>query len=361
MKRTAAAVLAVFSLAFATADAADPPYETGAGTDGDIQTAGPGCVDAGVFSDKLISGICWDCVFPIIVSRDEMTGMNTGRIPDGAAENQAQGICGCSDSSGNDAAGFRTSFWEPARLIELERMSGCSSVLGAVRFPFNRLNQGAEKRLSQSDAGVAGRSFRHYHYYSFPIMTMLNMWIPARCNPGGYMDLDVMYLSEIDPTWNNDEIAFFTHAEAALIASPLGVSSCTPDVFASNAGEPIQDLYWCAGAWGTLFPTSGNVVSREGILTTTSLQAARALYEMHYRGIEWRSMGDDALCGGVLSEYFPKTQWRFQLFHPIAETDDNHVMGESAINWGTNRIVPASGEDPVYVLWRWLDCCNTSS
>ena len=175
------------------------------------------------------------------------------------------------------------------------------------------------------------------------------------------MDLDLLYFSEVDPTWNNDEIAFFTHPEAALIASPLGPIACVPDVFGANIGQPIQQLYWCAGSWGVIYPTSGNVLSREGTMKTTSLMAARAIYALHRRGLEWRSMGDDAMCGGKLAPYFPKTQYRFQTFHPVAETEDNHVLGEMIYTWGLGRSIPAVGEDPVYLIWRWLDCCNTGS
>lgn len=326
-----------------------------------LDESGPGCYDAEVLGAKLLTAVCWDCVFPILNSNAVIIG-DKDRIPPGAADDKFLGACMCYDNLGVPKFGFRTSFWEPIRLVELERQSGCSSVLGGVRLPFNRLNQGRQQKLSTSDeVGNDGKTYRHYHYYTFPLMYMLDMWVPSRCNPGGYMDLDLLYFSEVDPTWNNDEIAFFTHPEAALIASPLGPIACVPDVFGANVGQPIQQLYWCAGSWGVIFPTSGNVLSREGTMKTTSLMAARAIYALHRRGLEWRSMGDDAMCGGKLAPYFPKTQYRFQVFHPVAETSDNHVVGEMVYTWGLGRTIPAVGEDPVYLIWRWLDCCNTGS
>lgn len=48
----------------------------------------------------------------------------------------------------------------------------------------------------------------HYHYYAFPLLIMLDLFIKQTCNADGYMDLDIMYMSELDPTWNNDELAF---------------------------------------------------------------------------------------------------------------------------------------------------------
>lgn len=322
------------------------------------EEGGPGCYDADVLSGKLISGVCWDCVYPVIISRAVIGGSD--RLPDGAADDTLLGTCMCYDNNGVPEFGVRTSLWEPVRLIELERMSGCMSVLNGVRFPFSKLNQGRQQKLSMSQgSGNSGGTYRHYHYYTFPLLYMTNMWVPENCNPGGYMDLDIMYFSEIDPTWNNDEIAFFTHPEAALIASPLGVISCIPDAFAANLGVPITELYWCAGSWGVIYPTSGNVLSREGIMLSTSLLATRAIYALHRRGLEWKSIGKDAMCGGSLAPYMPKNQYRMQVFHPVAETEDNHVIGEMLYTWGLGRTIPATGEDPVYILWRWLDCCNT--
>lgn len=326
-----------------------------------LDVSGPGCYDAEVIGPKIITGVCWECVFPILNSNAIIIG-DEDRVPPGAADGKFIGTCMCYDNLGVPKFGFRTSFWEPIRLVELERQAGCSSVLGGVHLPFNRLNQGKQQKLSTSEEnGNDGKTYRHYHYYTFPLMYMIDMWVPSRCNPGGYMDLDLLYFSEIDPTWNNDEIAFFTHPEAALIASPLGPIACVPDVFGSNIGMPIQELYWCAGSWGVIYPTSGNVLSREGTMKTTSLMAARAIYALHRRGLEWRSIGDDAMCGGKIAPFFPKTQYRFQVFHPVSETEDNHVLGEMVYTWGLGRTIPAVGEDPVYLIWRWLDCCNTGS
>ena len=353
-----AAAALTLSLSLATSPQA---LETGADIAGATQEGGPGCYDAEVIGAKIISGVCWDCMLLIIIGQLPIAG-SMDRIPPGAADNTVLGTCMCYDKLGVPKFGFRTSFWEPTRLVELVRQSGCSEVLGGIRFPFSRLTQGKQQALAdQPVTGTEGETYRHYHYYTFPLTYMMDMWVPSRCNPGGYMDLDIMYLSEIDPTWNNDEIAFFTHPEAALIASPLGAIACIPDVFASNVGKPLKELYWCAGSWGVIYPTSGNVVGKDGTLTATSIQSVRALYALHRRALEWRSIGDDALCGGKLAPYLPKNQYRFQVFHPVAETDDNHVMGEMIFTWGLGRTIPAVGEDPVYLIWRWLDCCNTAT
>ena len=314
-----------------------------------------GCINAKVMSGKLITDLCWDCVFPIRVAGVPISGsLNASRVPDGAAKNLA---CVCWDNKGVPRPGIPTAFWQPNRLVEFQRVSGCSSVLNGIRFPFNRLNQGTQNK-GQSKPAIDA-TYRHYHYYAFPVMIMLDMFVPGHCNPGAFHDLDVMYLSEVDPTWSSDELAFFTNPEAALLGTPFAVAACIPDAIAANIKEPMKELYWCAGSWGTIYPFSGHLLGRDGILKTTSAMSVRTLAALHRRGLEWGTIGRDAQCGGQIAVTLPKNQYRFSLFYPSPETTDNHALGESELLWGMARTIPSVGEDPVYVIWRWLDCCNT--
>jgi conjugal transfer pilus assembly protein TraU len=45
------------------------------------------------------------------------------------------------------------------------------------------------------------------------------------------------------------------------------------------------------------------------------------------------------------------------MFYPVAETDSNHAIGETTFKWGAGRTYPGPGEDHLYLLWRWQDCC----
>ena len=372
IKQTLGLLSAVFVYALSMSFPDAPAYATTM-ADKDTMIDGPyeasddnnGCINAEVFSMKMISGMCWDCILPIIVGAVPIGGSGTSGVPDGAAGTSWGGaMCMCYDNNGMPSIGIRTSLWEPYRMVEFQRRSGCSSVLGGVRFPFDKLNQGQDRSTftgQQSFDMHTSMSKKHYHYYSYPIMTMLDMWMPRNCNPGFYMDLDIMYMSEIDPTWNYDEIAFFTHPEAALIASPYGVLACLPDSFMSQIGKPVKELYWCAGSWGVIFPATGHTNYTPDLLQSTSLMAVRVLYALHRRAMEYRTMGRDAMCNGQLSAYLPKTQYRFSLFHPVAETSSNHGMGQHVLLWGIGRTIPMTGEDPVMIVWRWVDCCNTST
>ncbi|MCF0254316.1 MAG: TraU family protein, partial [Duodenibacillus sp.] len=36
-----------------------------------------------------------------------------------------------------------------------------------------------------------------------------------------------------------------------------------------------------------------------------------------------------------------------------------HAIGASSLHWGEGKLLPFAGDDPVYTVWRWTDCCNT--
>lgn len=316
------------------------------------QASTPGCSNAEVLGPKLITDICWSCLFPLKVAGFSLSG-GDGGAPSDAANSPA---CACDDNLGLPRPGIPMSLWEPARLVEFQRVPGCSSVLNGVRFPFDRTFQGTHG----AGTDMKGQEqFMHYHYYAFPLLMIMDLFFPAMCNPDGYMDLDVMYMSELDPTWANDELAFFTNPEAAAVSNPIAQAACVADAVASSAGRPLKNMFWCAGAWGGIYPLSGSVPADYGVLNGSSLMTAKLLAALHRRGLAWRTMGEDAMCRGKISPTLPKTQYKFTMLHPNPETDSSHVMGESILSWGMSRIIPGIAEDPIYTIWRWNDCCNT--
>lgn len=315
------------------------------------------CRGADVFSAKLITKLCWDCVLPIRVAGVSISGAGEDdRVPAEAAD---ASLCMCDDKLGVPHPGVLTQFWEPYRMVEWQRIPGCMAALDGARFPFRRTFLGGHGALAQEDA--EGNTFKHYHYYAFPVMEMLGLFVPADCNPDYYVDFDIVFLSEMDPTWNDDVLAYFAMPENALLGSDLAAAACIPDaVSASLAQKPLQPLFWCAGSWGLLYPASGNVTASDAV-SATALFSARMLNVMHRRGFVHRTVGEDAMCSGVVDPTLPKYMYRFSMFSPVAHTDDTFVLGESALRWGLGRLIPATGEDQIYVIWRWLDCCQTKS
>ena len=87
------------------------------------------------------------------------------------------------------------------------------------------------------------------------------------------------------------------------------------------------------------------------------LAAVRATAALHRRGLAFRTMGDDALCGGKIDPFIPKSQYRMTMFYPVADTKRSHAIGESTFRWGMAHTYPGPGDSHVYLKFRWTDCC----
>lgn len=307
------------------------------------------CPDAKLFSQKLITDVCWDCLFPIRIMGAPIGG---GDAPSKAS---SKALCVCFDNAGIPEPGMGIGYWEPARMIEIVREPGCSPSLGGMTLPgANRRMQGTP---GQDDDDVGDLGFYQYHYYAMPLLLMLDLFIPGGCFSDGTMDFDIMYLSELDPTWNNDQLAFFTNPEAAAVANLPAQSACVIDAAAAAVGQVTDQMWWCAGSWGSLYPLSGKATTT-GFANMTSLLSAKAIGALHRRGLAVRTMGEDAMCSErIIDPMLTKTQYKFNMFFPVAEAQKSHVLGETVWNWGHGRMIPAAGEDALYMIWRWNDCC----
>ena len=316
------------------------------------------CPDANLWGAKLITDICWSCLFPIRLMG--VVQLGAGNVPPDSTD---QAICFCDGELGIPDIGFTVGMWAPARLIEIVRKPYCSPSLGGVT-----LNESF--RLWGMKDGADGQSssnqFYNFHYFAFPLYEILELIVTPECNAGGFSDFDLMYLSEIDPTWVEDELAVFTNPEVAVAANPLLQAACPADCAAATFDAPIDRLWWCAGCWGNLYPFTGNVPSGGSPPRVSSLLSTRAVAALHRRGLAWRTVGDDALCGGSLYPMMPKSQYRMSMLFPIAEADNrirspapstSGPTGVADIDEGEWRNIPAVGEDFVYMLWRWTDCC----
>ena len=312
----------------------------------------PACPNARLFGMGMIIHICWDCIFPIRVSKARIGGSG-GSVPPGAADPGP--LCLCKDNNGVYRPGVPYSMWKPARLVEVVRVPYCSPVLGGEMLQRDLTHVGGPGY----DAATAGQhlGFYQYHYFAFPLLVMLDLFMQSGCNPGGFMDMDLMYLSELDPTWNDDELAFYLNPESAIFANPIAQAACAADAAAATVGPPLRKLFWCAGAWGGVYPLTGHVRTNASPPRTTSLLATRALAALHRRGLALQTMGDEAMCENPIQVTLPKTQYKLEQVYPVPEANGNHWLGEPTYLWGEWRNIPAVGEDFVHLIWRWDDCC----
>uniref|UniRef100_UPI00402B83BB TraU family protein n=1 Tax=Methylomonas sp. PHL2-19 TaxID=3438878 RepID=UPI00402B83BB len=313
----------------------------------------------------MITDICWGCLFPIRLAGGVLdfrapqskgsgdSSVGDDLVPSSAASNV---YCVCDGKELIPEVGMTMGYWGPARVVELVPNPWCAPTLGGTKINQSnvRLWGGSSPVVYDTDEIV----FLNYHYYAFPIYVMLDLFWEDRCFADGYKDFDLLYVSELDPTWNNDELAFFTNPEVVLFANPVALAACSFDAIAASAGRPIDEMFWCAGAWGGIYPLSGHAHPGEGIAPRqSSLLMTRATAALHRRGLAHRTVGDDHVCGGTISPFIPKSQYATTMFYPVADTQSKHAIGESDLLWGAGHSYPGSGEYHVYILWRWTDCC----
>ncbi|MEZ9900210.1 TraU family protein [Vibrio breoganii] len=312
------------------------------------------CDNANILSSSMITDVPWSAMYPIRLAGTRISPNGSG-TPSGATN---KAFCACQDDLGIFVPGFTQSMFEPARIIELTRTPDCMMTLGGAELGMtNKRLRGTTGSNEQGSGEGASNAFWHYHYFSYPLLLMLEMVVANRCGDG-YLSMDLLYVSELDPTWNDPELAFFANPESALFANPISLAACIGDASASAVGQPIDSLYWCAGAWGGLYPLSGFVSNKSSNASKTSLLATRSVASLHRRMLARQTVGDDALCEAPIFPTIPKSQYKMNMMYPVPERSSAHRIGEPALKWGEWRNIP-SKEDAIYMLWRYNDCCTT--
>ncbi|MTJ94352.1 MAG: conjugal transfer protein TraU [Desulfovibrio sp.] len=329
----------------------------------------PTCPDGELLSAKLITDICWSCIFPIQVGGVKLFG-GDNPVPIEAADDA---ICACNNANDVPTLGITLGMWQPAQVMEIVRGPGCAPALGGITLPLGN----AYFRGTTGHGVHSGqeKAFYHYHKYAFPLLAILELFTAPHCFGDGFMDFDLVYVSEVDPTWNNDELAFFADPEAALTANPIAAAACIGDAAMAAADQVSNVMYWCAGSWGLLYPFSGQMDANGSMPRKTSLLATRAIAALHRRGLAWQTMGNGAVCKAYIQPMFPKDMYRMSMFYPSNEgsgtasipsgggsgqtlsTIGSHPIGQSTVMWGSWRSWPITGEDALYIIFRWNDCC----
>ena len=315
------------------------------------------CPDSELFGEKMISGICWRCLFPIKIAGGITLGPDAGSISDNKPPSGSPSsvFCACPDSLDVPRPGISMSLWEPARLIELVRTPYCSTALGGIRLQ-NSFKYMGDNRDFESE----NHRLSHFqmHFYAFPILNMLDLFTEASCNSDGYMDMDLTYMTELDPTWNRPELASLVNFETLIFANPAAHLACSVEAVAVNAGsQPIETLHWCAGSWGNIYPMNGSF-KRISQNAGTSLLATRGLSMLHRRGLSKLTVGEAAQCKPQFFPTLPKQQYKMSMIFPVAEAKGNHWIGEHTFRWGEHRNIPGLSPEALYMIYRWRDCCS---
>lgn len=304
-----------------------------------------------------ITDICWSCLMPISIGNL--------KIGDGVApkkrdtKNPSSPVCLCTKSN-VPVPGLSIGFWEPVRLVDITRTPYCMTNLGGTTMGSDYRKIANHK--SSSNAHDSKYSFYHLHYYVYPLLYWLELVTDFVCLEKS--SFDVAYMSEFDPTWNDPKLQSILNPEALLFANPIAQSVCALDCASSTVTMPMDDLFWCAGCLGNIYPFSGANADHSGGVQTSSLLTARIIAKMHRAGLARETSSSDGringpLCRKSIAMRIKKSQYKLQMLYPRPSSGPIGCwpIGLSDAMYSSFNEYPNDGEDWGYLIWRKINCC----
>ncbi|END5807806.1 conjugal transfer pilus assembly protein TraU [Salmonella enterica] len=294
-----------------------------------------------------ITDICWRCMFPLSLGSTKVTG---GDLPDTSNPGSPVQFCPMPPPIFQHV-GLAIGYWEPMAMTDVARSPGCMVNLGGFTVNLGKMGMGTAKK---DDKQVNG-AFYHVHWYKYPLTYWLNIITSLGCLQGG--DLDIGYLSEIDPTWEDSALTSILNPEAVIFANPIAQGACAADAIASAVNKPLDPLFWCAGSQGSMYPFNGWVSNESSPLQSSVLVSERMAFKLHRQGQILESVGADrAVCFEYPSPIIPKERWRYQMVNMYPDVAQCHPFGRTVMRWETGRNPPNTKKNYGYLLWRKRNC-----
>jgi len=302
----------------------------------------------GAFANP-ITDICWSCLFPLTLGGVPLMSMQQEDT-----DNPGDLLCTCFNPL---RFGIGTGFWEPARRVDVTRSPYCFVSLGGISLdPGIRAPEGEVRQ----QADLTKQSSYQVHWYADPLLYWLEVILDNPCLETG--SFDVAYITEVDPTWNDDELTLLLNPETYLFGNPIAQAACAGDCVLASSGFGSDLLFWCAGCNGSIYPLNGHVQAHVSAVQASSLVVQRMTAKMHRELVTWGTAGAEGLCGVYPQPVMRKDQYKFQMLYPIAQTDKIggrccQPYGRSTAIWGAGKSYPYKGEDFSYEIFRKKNCC----
>ncbi|KIA77720.1 Protein TraU [Parachlamydia acanthamoebae] len=170
------------------------------------------------------------------------------------------------------------------------------------------------------------------------LLSLLELFTDFLCVEKG--DLDMAFMSELDPSWNDDYLSNILHPEAALFANPLAQFTCAADCLSSSIDKPQDQLFWCAGCEGNLYPFNGYVAHHISGIQASALLVNRVIAKLHRLSLV-KGFGKNDFCEAKPMPIIKKSLYKTQLLHPVPQTSGPcHPLGKSDVLWGSGKSYP---------------------
>lgn len=303
-----------------------------------------------------ITDVCWDCFFPISIGAVEMPPSTNFR-PDTLNFPSPMCICPNLKLLGTPTPGLAVGMWEPIRTVDVTKRPFCLTSLGglSLSFPGMVIGKGSGPFEGSSQDRIGNW---HVHWYTNPLLTTLGL-IKDGAVCQDLQGFDLAYMTEFDPLWNNDFLAFLMNPEAILFGNIMAKAACAADCIASTIWKPLDFLFWCAGCQGSMYPFTGNNAEHLTSIQSSTLSVERFTAKLHRQLMLWNTSGPEAICSPLPAPIIKKSQYRIQTTIPIPGFGPYGCTpyGRSTILHSAGKEITIAGEDFGYLVWRKKTCC----
>jgi conjugal transfer pilus assembly protein TraU len=299
-----------------------------------------------------IAEINWNLILPIKIAGVPFAyGVGSNESP--LATTSPMCICP-GRLFGYPTPGIMATFHEPLYIEEIARIAGCFSSIGGKRILSGYDMQNMSLDLDASQGDIARWQV---HWYTYPVFKLLKLFQDFACvqSDGGYA---LAYITELDPTWQNDEWGAVFNPEAILFANPIAQAACIIDAISSTAYLPLDPLFWCAGSWGGVYPFTGNANANSDRLQSAYLVGAKLIAKLSRVGMLWDTVGQWAMCSPVPSAMWIKSQFTIDPVYPMVKEGIGVPIGAAPIVYLTAP--PQSYpmfENVTNVIFQQQQCC----
>jgi len=291
-----------------------------------------------------ITDICWECLFPITIGS---TPVVPSDLPDTSNPSSPIGVCGSPPR-----IGINIGYWEPVALTDVTPDPYCLVNMGGVKLNIGGSGNGGKQARTPSDSGA----FYYVHWYKYPLIYWLQIITSLACFQSD--QFDIAYMTELDPTWNDDELATILNPEAILFGNPVAQLACAPEAARSVVNSlPMDSLFWCAGTQGSLYPLTGTVADEKSPLESAVKLSERMDFKMHRELLLQDSIGkDQAVCYTYPSSIMPKSRYRYQLVNTIPEADHCYPFGHMVATWEMGHNDLTGGNESGFLIFKKRNC-----
>lgn len=304
---------------------------------------------------KILKDLCWECLFPLYIAGQYVY---KGSMPD--VRGRALGatpICKCELPPPLFLRiGIPIGYFEASRMIDVVKDPFCFMGLGLkIDYDMDSIKLGGTKTQAQ-DKG--DRMFMQSHLITYPVMESMGLFLDTACLNWG-VGIDIGYMTEIDPLWQDDELMAFLQPEALLFGNPVSQLACVADATAAQINRPLDPLFWCKGSWGNAYPLTGNTLNKDYVEDAASI-AASLIYKLHRELILWESSGFPAVsdsCYDYPMPFWLKSSYRLQIIAPVAHYTAVGI-GKSGMLWNFGKNIPIVDDDNFsFMVFKKKECC----